>query len=242
MGIFMTDEKKVPRLRSEKLLVQERDLVIFKFLDRVGYANLEQVTRAVGLDGGEKAQQAIIRRLYLLRRFEYLKVFSTQKGNYYALTNKSKIDNALISTIKLDQLQHHDFLTELFFVVQSQVLLSERECISQYKVVGKKGKVPDMVINDWIIEYERTNKSVADCKAVVDYWTSEKAQNLCVVYEIDEIKNRYSALLNPRVKLLASSEYANIMALLGGAKLDKGSDEQGSSGAEYVENIVNKYR
>ncbi len=239
----MDDEKKAPRPRSEKLLVQERDLVIFKFLDRVGYANLEQVTRAVGLDSGEKAQQAIMRRLYLLRRFEYLKVFSTQKGNYYALTNKSKIDNALISTIKLDQLQHHDFLTELFFVVNSkEVVLSERECIAQYKVVGKKGKVPDMVINDWIIEYERTNKSSVDCKAVVDYWTSEKGQNLCVIYESDEIRNRYNALLNPRVKLLASSDYANIMALLNVAKSAKVSDEHGSGGSEYVENIVNKYR
>ena len=238
----MTDEKKDLRPRSEKLLVQERDIVIFKFLDRVGYANLEQITKAVGLDGREKALHAIIRRLYLLRRFEYLKVFSTQKGNYYALTNKSKVDNALISTIKLDQLQHHDFLTELFFVVQSQVVLSERECIAQFKIVGKKGKVPDMVINDWIIEYERTNKSAVDCKAVVDHWTSEKGKNLCVIYESDEIRNRYSVLLNPRVKLLASSDYANIMELLGAASSAKVSDEQGSGGSEYVENIVNKYR
>lgn len=242
----MTDEKKVLRPRSEKLLVQERDIVIFKFLDRVGYANLEQVTRAVGLDGGEKAQQAIVRRLYLLRRFEYLKVFSTQKGNYYALTNKSKVDNALISTIKLDQLEHHDFLTQLFFVVQSQVVLSERECIAQFKIVGKKGKVPDMVINDWIIEYERTNKSTVDCKAVVDYWTSEKGKNLCVIYESEEIKNRYTSLLNPRVKLLASKNYSEVLNALALVKsINTGAESAGAQGGgnlEYIENIVNKYK
>lgn len=238
MDIFMNDEKKILRPRSEKLLVQERDIVIFKFLDRIGYANVEQITRAVGLDGGEKAQQAIIRRLYLLRRFEYLKVFSTQKGNYYALTNKSKVDNALISTIKLDQLRHHDFLTELFFVVQSQVVLSERECIAQFKIVGKKGKVPDMVINDWIIEYERTNKSAVDCKAVIDHWTSEKGKNLCVIYESEEIKNRYALLLNPRVRLLSSQNYSEVLSVLFAD--DKVISESNAKG-DYLGEIKSKY-
>lgn len=62
-----------------------------------------------------------------------------------------------------------------------------------------------MVINDWIIEYERTNKSTTDSKAVVDYWTGEQGKHLCVIFETEEIKNRYNVLLNPRVKLLASS-------------------------------------
>jgi len=218
------------------LRVQERDLEIFKFLDRVGYANQEQITQAVCNISDEKSQAAILRRLYLLRRFEYLTVFSTQKGVYYTLTRKSKLNNALISTIKLDQLPHHDFLIELFFCVQDEQILSERECIATFKVVGKKGKVPDMVINDWIIEFERTNKSVADCKSVVDYWTVEQGKNLCIIYDSEQIKNRYSGLINSRVRLIESQKVTQILQSL------RDDDNTNNGNNDYIlKDIKNKY-
>ncbi len=200
--------------KSERLRIQPRDVTILKFLDRVGYANVEQVTLATGMSGDSKSQAAILRRLYLLRRFGYVKAFSTHFGNYYALDNKGRGNNQLITSIKLDQLSHHDFLIALFLLVKDENVLSEREAIANYKVVGKRGKVPDMVINDWIIEYERTNKSMTDCIAVVDYWTSKEGKNLCVIYETDEIKNRYAQLLNPRVKLMARVDYSGILGFL----------------------------
>ncbi len=208
------ETEQAKRRKSEKLRVQPRDVVILKFLDRVGYANVEQISLATGMPGDNKSQAAILRRLYLLRRFGYVKAFSTHFGNYYALDNKARGDNQLIVSIKLDQLSHHDFLISLFLLVQNESVLSEREAIATYKIVGKKGKVPDMVINDWIIEYERTNKSMSDCRAVVDYWTSKEGKNLCVIYETEEIKNRYTQLLNPRVKLLARADYMGILKFL----------------------------
>ncbi len=208
-------ENESKKSRSQKLFIQPRDVVVFKFLDRVGYANLVQISRAAGTDGGEKAQAAVLRRLYLLRRFGYIRTFSTHQGNYYGLETKSKMDNELISSIKLDQIKHHDFLIDLLFVVQGEPdVLSEREVIAKFKVVGKKGKIPDMVINDWVIEYERTNKSVVDSQSVVKYWTEEQGKKLCIIYETEEIKNRYTALLNPRVRLLARSNYADILHVL----------------------------
>jgi hypothetical protein len=212
----MEDSKKRPR--SEKLVVQIRDVEIFKFLDRVGYANLNQVSRFITGADDEKTQAAILRRLYLLRRFGYIKTISTHTGNYYALDSKGKLDNTLITTVKLDQLEHHDFLTELFFVVRNEYnVFSEREAIANFKIVGKAGKIPDMVINDWIIEYERTNKSVLDSQSVVNYWTLEQGKNLCVIYANEEIKNRYTALSNSKVKLLAKEQYKDILRVLNGS-------------------------
>lgn len=199
--------------KSEKLYIQPRDMDIFKFLDRIGYANVRHVTSWLGLSG-EKSEAAVLRRLYLLRRFGYIKTFSSMSGNYYALDRLGAGNNALIRAIKLEQLPHHDFLVELFLVVKDEEVLTEREAIAQFKVVGRKGRIPDMIINDWVIEYERTNKSVADTKAVVDYWTVEQAKNLCVIYESEQIKNRYGELVNQRVKLVAKDEFANILSHL----------------------------
>lgn len=199
--------------KSEKLYIQPRDMNIFKFLDRVGYANVRHVAAWLGLVG-EKSEAVVLRRLYLLRRFGYIKTFSSMSGNYYALDRLGAGENALIRAIKLEQLPHHDFLVELFLVVKDEEVLTEREAIAQFKVVGRKGRIPDMIINDWVIEYERTNKSVADTKAVVDYWTGEQAKNLCVVYELEQIKNRYSELVNPRVRLIDSKNVAQILQIL----------------------------
>jgi len=215
--IIMKQDK--PKTRISKVLrVQERDIVILKFLDRVGYANIEQITLSLGEDASEKAQAAILRRLYLLRRFDYIKAFATQYGNYYAVAYKGKGENSLINNIKLDQLAHHNFLTELFIFVKDNPIcteiVSEREAIAMYKVVGKKGKIPDMIVNNWVIEYERTSKSVTDSKDVVHHWTIKEGRNLCVIYETNEIKNRYTTLLNPRVKLLSRSDYKNIIKIL----------------------------
>lgn len=201
----------------KKIALQERDLEILKFLDRVGYANVGQVAKFVG--NGEKSESGVLQRLYMLKRFGYVRTETTHRGNYFFLSYKGKGNNPLIFTFKLDQLLHHDFLTELFFsVCDKGEVLSERECIAKFKVVGKKGKIPDMVIGDWIIEFERTNKSVADCKAVVDFWTVEQGQKLCVIYENNEIRNRYAALLNPRMRLVAKDEYSSILQVLEGAQ------------------------
>jgi hypothetical protein len=204
------------RKKSEKIYIQERDIAIFEFLNRVGYANLVQVTKFVTDTDDEKTQNAIMRRLYLLRRFDYIKTFNTQMGVYYALTSKSKLSNQLISGVRFDQLPHHNFLLSLFYEVKHCDVLTEREVLAKYKVIGKKGKIPDMLINDWVIEYERTNKNNVDCKAVLDYWVLENSKKICIIYEQDEIRNRYERLItNPaKVALLSSRDYKNILNVL----------------------------
>jgi hypothetical protein len=209
------EDKKSTYRKTDKLQVQQRDMVIFRFLDRVGYANLEHITIAIMMDSSEKNQATILRRLYLLRRFNYVKVFASHLGNYYALDKKGKINLTILESIKLDQLEHHNFLIDLFFHVENEEILSEREVIAKYKIVGKKGKIPDMIINDWIIEYERSCKSLADAKSVIDYWTIEQDKNLCVIYNTEEIKNKYTQLLNPKVKLLSKSHYKEILIITG---------------------------
>ena len=209
-------DAEVKRKKSEKLIIQERDVSIFEFLNRVGYANVAQITKFIIEEDSEKSQNAMLRRLYLLRRFEYIKTFHTHMGNYYALTSKAKLSNQLISGVKFDQLPHHNFLIALFYVVRNCDVLTEREVLARYKTVGTKGKIPDMVINGWIIEYERTNKSAADCKAVLDYWTIDKNKKICIIYEDEEIRNRYQRLIvdNSKVLLLARRDYQGIINVL----------------------------
>ena len=204
------------RKKSEKIHIQERDVAIFEFLNRVGYASVEQLAQFIEGSDSEKAQGVMLRRLYLLRRFEYIKVFHTHLGNYYALTSKSKLSNQLISGVKFDQLPHHNFLISLFYVVRGCEVLTEREVLAKYKVIGQKGKIPDMIINGWIIEYERTNKSVVDCKAVLDYWTIDKNKRMCIIYEDDEIRNRYQRLIvnSSKVLLLSRRDYQSILNVL----------------------------
>jgi hypothetical protein len=209
------EEKKSTYHKTEKLKVQQRDIQIFQFLDRIGYANIEQITIAINGEFGENQKAALLRRLYILRRFNYIRVYSTHLGNYYGLDKKSKLTNALIDTIKLDQLEHHNFLTDLFFYVQNQPdVLSEREVIIRYKIVGKKGKIPDMVIGNWIIEYERSSKSATDSLDLVTHWTVEKGKNLCIIYATEEIKNRYMKVINPNVKLFSQKDYKLILDVI----------------------------
>ena len=229
-------------MEKQALRIQLRDVEILKFLDHVGYAPVSQIVEAIGADISEKA--TLVKRLNLLCKSSYLKTFATQNGSYYALARKGRGDNNLITSIKLDQLPHHDFLTQLFLLVKNNPkcfqLLSEREVINSYKTVGKNGKVPDMIINDWIIEYERTSKSIRASRDVVDYWTSRERKMLCVIYETNEIKNRYSGLLNPRVKLLAREDFNDIFQVLGSSMLEQSIDNN-KADDEFLNAIRRKY-
>ena len=233
-------------MEQKTLRIQPRDVAIFKFLDKVGYAPISQIVSSLGVEvnDNEKSQAALVRRLSQLQQFSYIKTFSTQNGNYYALDKKSRGDNHLITSIKLDQLPHHDFLSQLFLLVQNNPLcfnvVSEREVITNYKTIGKSGKVPDMIINDWIIEYERTSKSVMASRDVVDYWTCRERRRLCIIYETNEIHNRYNGLLNPRVKLLSRVNYTDIFQIIGASELVQ-TQENNKIDYEVINAIRSKY-
>ena len=90
------EEKKSTYRKTEKLKIQARDMKIFRFLNRVGYANLRHVCISINGTDAENLQATLLRRLYLLRRFNYIKTFSTHLGNYYALDKKGKLNLSLI--------------------------------------------------------------------------------------------------------------------------------------------------
>ena len=229
---------------SKTIRIQDRDIVILQFLDKVGYANINQITISLNEDLNDTTINSVKRRLNILSKNIYLKIFSTQHGNYYALAKNGRLENQIITSIKFDQLPHHDYLTNLFLFVYNNPkcfqVLSERQVIASYKTVGKNGKVPDMIINDWIIEYERSNKSVSSSIDVVDYWTSREGRNLCVIYDKEEIRNRYSKILNPRVKLLSSLDYKDIFEILG-TNRDDYSLQNSKTDVEFLNSIKNKY-
>ncbi|MFN8788563.1 MAG: hypothetical protein ACK5Z5_06680 [Neisseriaceae bacterium] len=244
----MEDKKSTYRI-PRFLKLQPRDMVIFEFLDRVGYAHLRHITAACGIESDEKGQAAVLRRLYLLRKFEYIKSFGTHIGNYYALDKRGKLKNALISSVKLDQLENHDFLVDLFFCVKDAgIVLTERECIAKYKVVGKTGRVPDMQIDDYVVEYERDYRSAAEISMLINYWTIEQGKNLCIVYTNEEINSRYSRLMNVKVKLIAKDNYKDILRIISKRETeeDKGQldDKANVITREQtkVGNILDKYK
>jgi hypothetical protein len=196
--------------KPKKIIIQERDIRIFNFLDRVGYANIEQIAEFT-----ETTKTAVLQRVYQLVKFSYLHIFYSANGNYYGLTRKTKGENTLITSINYNQLPHHDFLTNLFLVVKdTENTMSEREAIAKYKVVGRKGKIPDMIIQDVVIEYERTNKSTTESQELVNYWLSQNAR-LVIIYDSEQIKNRYTSLISSsNIQLISRLESKNILSII----------------------------
>lgn len=206
---------------SVNIIIQERDIIIFRFLNYVGYANLEQIAMAVVTDNiinDSKLQASILRRLVKLKSLKYIKVFSTHLGNYYALDKLAKMSNNIIPSIRLDQLEHHDFLTRLFIIAKDEEVISEREIITEFKLVGRSGKIPDMIINDCIIEYERSKKNVEACDHLIYYWTIEQNKLLCIIYNTEDIKNRYSKFANSKTILISSKDYLNVIPTINQVK------------------------
>ena len=54
---------KPKRKKSTRLKITERDVIILSFWDRVGYANIEQVTKFFK---GDFSEAAILARIYVL--------------------------------------------------------------------------------------------------------------------------------------------------------------------------------
>ena len=99
---------------SKTIRIQDRDIVILQFLDKVGYANINQITISLNEDLNDTTINSVKRRLNILSKNIYLKIFSTQHGNYYALAKNGRLEYQIITSIKFDQLPHHDYLTNLF--------------------------------------------------------------------------------------------------------------------------------
>ena len=229
--------------KSEKIKIQERDTQIFNFLDRIGYANIQQITHMLK----NYTEAAILRRLYLLRRFKYLKVFSTHLGYYYALDKLGKVQNCILKSINFDQIENHNFLVELFFSLTEFDVLTERECIAKYKLIGRNGKIPDMIVNDIIIEYKRDNRTPSQSVDLVNYWTIQEQKTLCIICDNDAIKNRYIPHLNPKLRLLLKKDFTQLKYIITSPKAEAvkpvSENNQVTLGrSQRVIDILNKYR
>ncbi len=205
------------KLNNKRIIIQQRDIQIFDFLNRVGYALVKQITtRITNINDMQliATETSIQQRLYALVASRYLKVIKTTHGNYYVLDKFAKLDNKLIISIKINELEHHNFLTDLFLFTANEMVVSEREVIYQFKDFGKLGHIPDMIINNWIIEYERTPKSADACKAKIDFWTLDNNRNLCVIYANNRIRDNYAKFVNQKVKLVSQENYQDILAII----------------------------
>ncbi len=91
-----------------------------------------------------------------------------------------------------------------------------------------------------ISENLNSKNGIRSSRDVVDYWTSRERRRLCVIYETKEIKNRYSRLLNPRVKLLSREDYNDIFQILG-SSVDEQSIDNDKADDDFLNTIRSKY-
>jgi hypothetical protein len=170
------EDKKVKK--QTRVIETKRDLCLYEFLDRVGVANYEQIKLWLDSRNYKSTLDAVKQRLRTLARFNRVKSFQTYKGTYYALNKHSQRQNALITKINFERLDHEDFLRNLYLEYDAvDEWLTSRQILSEIRVgtrsQGIKIPIPDMIIRSYDfhelvhIEYERTRKSGHDVKNVI---------------------------------------------------------------------------
>lgn len=170
------ENKKVKK--QARVIETERDICVYEFLDRVGVANYEQIKLWLDSRNNKSTLDAVKQRLRTLARFNRVKSFQTYKGTYYALNKHSQRQNALITRINFERLDHEDFLRNLYLKFDAiDEWLTSRQILAEIKVGTRSNKlkipIPDMIIRDSNfnelvhIEYERTRKSGHDVKNVI---------------------------------------------------------------------------
>lgn len=194
---------------KKSILVTERDLLIEKFLDRVGWGNYEQILKYLELNSYSLSLSVLRTRLCLLVKFGRLRSERTLTTTYFALTKTSKKESELVGVFSHDRLKHDNFLVDIFLDnFQHYEFLTPREIKSQ-SIVGKKtGPIPDLVVldnngnDDVYLEYERTPKSTNDISTSIYNWLwsirrREKgngSESVIVICENDEIYNKYVSI------------------------------------------------
>lgn len=214
LELSMENETKKARKYYPKksIVVSDRDQLIEGFLDRVGWANYQQICNYLEPILGQAISPKNIQpRLSLLVKFERLRSARTSDTTYFALTRKSKRNNELVGDLRIDRLAHDNFLIDEIFLNYNfstyYRYLLPREIRAQIKVGTKSGPIPDMILldenlDDSIhIEYERTPKSTQDVKQSIYNWLwsprrLRKNSGVVVICASDEIFNRYVKCLD----------------------------------------------
>lgn len=209
------NNKNEPVIRKyypkKSVVVSERDIVIEGFLERVGWANYEQIQRWLKLHGYDVSIPVLRTRLSFLVKFGRLRSSRAADSTYFALTKESKRYAELVGVLHHDRLPHENYLIEMFLrYYRNYKFLLPREIRAQTKVGVKTGPIPDLVILDndgddfFHIEYERTAKSNHDISESIRNWILSPRRSrhgeyigVLVICETELIYNKYLKLIGP---------------------------------------------
>lgn len=209
------DKKNEPCIRKyypkKSVVVSERDTIIEDFLERVGWANYEQIQKWLELHSYNVSVPVLRTRLSFLSKFSRLRSERASDSTYFALTKESKRNAELVGLLRHDRLPHENYLIEMFLRHYNDYdFLLPREIRAQTKVGVKTGPIPDLVIldndgDDGIhIEYERTAKSNHDINESIKNWILSPRRSrhgdfiaVVVICQTDLIYNKYTKLIDP---------------------------------------------
>ena len=209
------DKENEPFIRKyypkKSVVVSERDTVIEGFLERVGWANYEQIQIWLEFHNYTVSVPVLRTRLSFLTKFGRLRSSRAADSTYFALTKESKRNAELVGVLRHDKLPHENYLIEMFLrYYRKYKFLLPREIRAQTKVGVKSGPIPDLVIldndgDDVIhIEYERTAKSNHDIDQSIKNWILSPRRSrhdnyiaVLVICETDLIYNKYIKLIEP---------------------------------------------
>lgn len=211
-AVFKDKENK-PFIRKyypkKSVVVSVRDTIIEEFLERVGWANYEQIQRWLELHDYTVSVPVLRTRLSFLTKFGRLRSSRAADSTYFALTKESKRNAELVGLLRHDWLPHENYLIELFLrYYKFYDFLLPREIRAQTKVGVKTGPIPDLVLldnngDDYIhFEYERTAKSNHDIDESIRNWIISPRRSrhgdfiaVVVICETELIYNKYIKLI-----------------------------------------------
>lgn len=207
------EEKERKYYTKKSVIITPRDVIIEDFLERVGWANYEQVRQYLRLNNYELTSEALRSRLSRLTKFGRLRSTRSIESTYFALSKESKRENELVNALRHDRLAHENCLINM-------VLSCDKRFISRFKfpreiragiAVGEKsGPIPDLIFlnkngdDDTHIEYERTAKSRSDIRDSIYNWLRSPKRvrhqaTVLVICENSLIRDKYLSVIDEQI-------------------------------------------
>ena len=208
--------------KDKPVLINARDLLIFDFVERFGFATATQVQRFIG-DG----QNSIKARLAALVREDYLtnqRLFYA-KPSVYSVTEKANLlDLNLVKKMDLNDYEHDLLVIDVFLQLRHMFsgFASERIIRKRRGVgVGKSGRIPDFIAYldgglTVAIEVDRRAKSIERLQKIVDeYIADDKYNEVWFICASQFIHNSLSRVTtNAKIKLFSLEDVLSGTELL----------------------------
>jgi len=217
-----------------KIVLQKRDINILKFVSDMDFVPSKSLKEVFFND---KSLSACKKRLWNLKRSEYLKLIESPKGErLYQVTNnglkvvQNEFCEELIiepsKSINFDTLEHSIGITKIRTILESKLSIIkwtvDRSLEFQSKSEGSRVYVPDSLIKldsgqILVLEYERVQKTKARIeqrileveKIMGDFFANSKDAFGLIVCRGKRIKELYNERnINKNIKIVLLSELA----------------------------------